>query len=203
MEAHASDTVGLASAESATICFRAVSGEVQGPRPWGEVSAEALAAAAPWRTFRWHHGQRHYSGTYWSATEHGHVIYESRLELARLMFADFDIGVRHIVAQPFLLRACVDGVARRHIPDYLLVTGDGPVVVDVKPRARHRRRSWPTSGSWPATAGTGCSAPPCSMRCGRGTWKGSRWVRRAVACPRGRRRWCGRRCCTCCGGRSW
>jgi hypothetical protein len=137
VEDHASDTAGLASAESATVCFRAVSGEVQGPRPWEEVSAEALAAAAPWRTFRWHQGQRHYSGTYWSATEHGHVIYESRLELARLMFADFDIGVRHIVAQPFLLRTCVDGVARRHIPDYLLVTGDGPVVVDVKPRARH------------------------------------------------------------------
>jgi len=137
VEDHASDTVGLASAGSATVCFRAASGEVEEPRPWGEVSTEALAAAAPWRTFRWHQGQRHYSGTYWSATEHGHVIYESRLELARLMFADFDTRVRHIVAQPFLLRACVDGVARQHIPDYLLVTGDGPVVVDVKPRARH------------------------------------------------------------------
>ena len=137
MEGHASDTAGLASAESATVCFRALSGEVQEPRPWREVSPEALAVAAPWRTFRWHQGQRHYSGTYWSATEHDHVIYESRLELARLMFADFDTGVRHIVAQPFLLRACVDGAARRHIPDYLLVTDDGPIVVDVKPRARH------------------------------------------------------------------
>ena len=48
-------------------------------------------------------------GTYWCATERGHVIYESRLELARLMFADFDRRVKHIVAQPFLLRTKVAG----------------------------------------------------------------------------------------------
>jgi hypothetical protein len=38
------------------------------------------------------------------ATVQGHVIYESRLELARFVFADFDKRVKHIVAQPFLLR---------------------------------------------------------------------------------------------------
>jgi hypothetical protein len=57
----------------------------------------------------------------------GHVIYESRLELGRLLFADFAPDVRHIVAQPFLLKADVDGKVRRHIPDYLLLTDDGPV----------------------------------------------------------------------------
>jgi hypothetical protein len=31
---------------------------------------------------------------------HGHVVYESRLELARLIFADFDRSVHRIVAQP-------------------------------------------------------------------------------------------------------
>jgi hypothetical protein len=35
----------------------------------GEVSSVALFSAAPWRTFRWHFGQRHYAGTYWSATQ--------------------------------------------------------------------------------------------------------------------------------------
>jgi hypothetical protein len=34
------------------------------------------------------------------------------------------------VAQPFLLKAEVDSVMRKHIPDYLLITDDGPVVVD-------------------------------------------------------------------------
>ena len=71
-----------------------------------------LASAAPWRTFRWHKSQRHYSGTYWSATEHGHVIYESRLELARLLFADFDTSVKRIIAQPFLLSAQVEGAVK-------------------------------------------------------------------------------------------
>ncbi|GHJ29932.1 hypothetical protein TPA0910_43650 [Streptomyces hygroscopicus subsp. sporocinereus] len=65
-----------------------------------------------------------------------HVIYESRLELARLLFDDFDPSVRRILAQPFLLKAEVEGKVRKHIPDYLLISEDGPVVVDVKPRHR-------------------------------------------------------------------
>jgi len=62
-----------------------------------------------------------------------HVTYESRLELARLLMADFDTSVNHIVAQPFMLQTELRGNTRRHIPDYLLLTDDGPVVVDVKP----------------------------------------------------------------------
>jgi hypothetical protein len=99
--------------------------------PAGEVSPAALFRAAPWRTFRWYFGQRHYSGTYWSATERDHVIYESRLELANLILADFDVTVHRIVAQPFRLTAEVDGQERRHILDYLWDSDEGPVVVDV------------------------------------------------------------------------
>ncbi|MFJ1610716.1 TnsA-like heteromeric transposase endonuclease subunit [Streptomyces sp. NPDC088253] len=101
-----------------------------------EAPVGRLLDAGPWRTFRWHLGQKHYSGSYWSATEHGHVIYESRLELARLLYADFDADVLRIIAQPFLMTAHVDGAVRRHIPDFLLLTGSGPVVVDVKPARR-------------------------------------------------------------------
>lgn len=68
---------------------------------------------------------------YWSATERGHVVYESRLELANLLLADFDHTIHHIVAQPFSLRAEVCGQVRRHVPDYLWDTDHGPVVVDV------------------------------------------------------------------------
>ncbi|MFI1801908.1 TnsA-like heteromeric transposase endonuclease subunit [Streptomyces sp. NPDC020379] len=108
-------------------------------RAWDTAPATFLHPAAPWRTFRWYEGQRHYSGTYWSSTTSDHVIYESRLELARLLFADFDPSVRGIVAQPFLLTAVVDGQPCRHIPDYLLTGDDGPVVVDVKPACRLSR----------------------------------------------------------------
>ena len=80
------------------------------------------------------------------------MVYESRLEPARLLYADFDFSVNRIVAQPFLLNAEVNGQARRHIPDLLLITDTGAVAVDVKPRhrladPRFRRRllgpDWP------------------------------------------------------------
>ncbi|WP_395358397.1 TnsA-like heteromeric transposase endonuclease subunit [Streptomyces sp. YH02] len=100
------------------------------------MSVDLLRSAIPWRSFRWHMGQKHYSGSYWSATTRDHVVYESRLELSRLLFADFDPLVRFIAAQPFLIQAVVKGEPRRHVPDYLLVTDEGPVVVDVKPRER-------------------------------------------------------------------
>jgi hypothetical protein len=55
-------------------------------------------------------------GLYFSATQSDHVLYESRLELARLLLADFDTAVDGIVAKPFLVVANVDGKQRKHIP---------------------------------------------------------------------------------------
>ncbi|MFC8838675.1 TnsA-like heteromeric transposase endonuclease subunit [Streptomyces griseoincarnatus] len=107
-----------------------------------------LYAAEPWRTFRWYMGQMHYSGSYWSSTQSDHVIYESWLELARLLYADFDRDVTAIVAQPFLLRAEVEGVLRRHIPDYLMATTAGPLVVDVKPRHRAAKPEHAFTFAW-------------------------------------------------------
>ncbi len=101
------------------------------------VSPAVLAAGRPWRTFRWHHGQAHFSGWYWAATMRRHVVYESRLELARLLLADFDPQVATIAAQPFYLTAMVNGKERNHVPDFLLLDDDGTVsVVNVKPAER-------------------------------------------------------------------
>lgn len=97
------------------------------------VKKSLLWDAVPWRTWRWYDGQRHYPGWYWSSTERDLVPYESRLELSRAAIADFDVTVRHILAQPFLLTAVVDGVQRRHVPDYLLFRATGVTVVAVKP----------------------------------------------------------------------
>ncbi len=102
--------------------------------PFDRVRTQDLAAARPWRTFRSYRGQPFYSGMYWSATMHTHVVYESRLELARLLLADFDRAVVTIVAQPFQLSARIGGRIRRHVPDLLLRDGTGvATVVDVKP----------------------------------------------------------------------
>ncbi len=99
----------------------------------GTARTADLVNALPWRAFRWHRGQQHYSGTYWCATTGGHIIYESRLELSRLMLADFDPRTVRIAAQPFLL----EHNGRRHVPDYLLTDTDGAVtVVNVKPAER-------------------------------------------------------------------
>jgi hypothetical protein len=91
----------------------------------------------PVREFCWYEGRRHYSGWYWSSTMGRHIAYESRLELARIMLADFDPAVSGLAAQPFELTGRDGGAGRRHVPDLLLVTSDGAVtVVDVKARAR-------------------------------------------------------------------
>lgn len=67
----------------------------------------------------------------------GHVGYESRLELAWLLFEDRDPWWRLVVSQPFQLVMTVEGRRRRHVPDFLAVRDDGLVtVVDVKPRHR-------------------------------------------------------------------
>ena len=112
-------------------------GQTVPDRPLRQVTAAQVISAAPWRMTRSARGHAHYPGWYWSATAGGHVIYESRLELARLLLADFDPGVTAIAAQPFLLRARISGRVRRHVPDFLLLHGDRTVqVVNVKPAAR-------------------------------------------------------------------
>ena len=81
--------------------------------------------SVPWRQVRSRHGQAHYSGSYASATTGGFVVYESRLELARLLLADFDPQVEQIYAQPFRLAARLGGRVRHHVPDFLLVSAAG------------------------------------------------------------------------------
>jgi hypothetical protein len=101
------------------------------------VSVAELMAARPVREFRWYKGRTFCSGWYWSATTGGMVGYESRLELARILLADFDAEVCGIAAQPFQMVECRGAVVRRHVPDLLLEHVDQSVtVVDVKPAHR-------------------------------------------------------------------
>lgn len=94
---------------------------------------DEVIAGLPVREFRWYKGRRHYSGWYWCATGQRLVAYESRLELARIMMADFDPAVTAIAAQPFRLAGRDGSRARRHVPDVLLAGADGGVtVIDVK-----------------------------------------------------------------------
>jgi hypothetical protein len=118
--------------------------------PLRQVQGRQVIAAVPWRKARSARGQAHYPGYFWSATTGGHVIYESRLELARLLLADFDREVAAIAAQPFLLQARVAGTARRHVPDFLLLHVDGSVrVVNVKPAGKLAEPRIAEALAWP------------------------------------------------------
>lgn len=84
------------------------------------LSADDVVAGSPVRDFRWYKGRTYYSGWYWSATTGGLVAYESRLELARIMLADFDPDVVGIAAQPMQLIGLDGSTRRRQVPDLLL-----------------------------------------------------------------------------------
>jgi hypothetical protein len=119
--------------------------------PIGEVWLAELRNADPWRSVRSAHGQAHFAGSYWAATTRGLVTYESRLELGRLLLADWDPDVAWIVSQPFLIESVSpDGHRRRHIPDYLLFDrSDGACVVNVKPPSRLAVPKVAAALAWP------------------------------------------------------
>jgi hypothetical protein len=119
----------------ATVWLRFDAGEVA--VELDQVRLRDFGGSVPWRRWRSHHGQAHLSGSYWAATTGGHVIYESRLELARLLLADFDPQVAGMWAQPCRLVATVNGRQRQHVPDFLFASRSGEVsVVNVKPATR-------------------------------------------------------------------
>lgn len=86
-------------------------------------------------------GQRHLPGRWWSATDGGHVGYESWLERDHVMLLYFDPTVVGIASQPFRLSwTAADGRSRSHVPDYFARWADGSaVVVDCRPVDRRDR----------------------------------------------------------------
>jgi TnsA endonuclease N terminal len=120
---------------SAQLSLRTDDGDIIHVPAW-RLSPSLMLDTRPFRKFRSYKGQRHYSGTYWSSTESAHVVYESRLELSRLLLADFDPTVTRIFVQPLMIRVTIDGRRRRHVPDYLLIRGAELTFVAVKPRHR-------------------------------------------------------------------
>ncbi|WP_329203771.1 TnsA-like heteromeric transposase endonuclease subunit [Streptomyces sp. NBC_01435] len=118
--------------------------------PVRQLRVADFAESKPWRDVRSVHGMAHYSGKYASATTGGHVVYESRLELARLLLADFDPAVQGIFAQPCRLAARVGDRVRHHVPDFLLAMRSGTVrVVNVKPADRLQDPKIAEALAWP------------------------------------------------------
>ncbi len=72
--------------------FRKADGELS-DTTLDRVAVDDVVAGLPVREFRSYKGRQHYPGWYCSAALGRLVVYESRLELARIMLADFDPAV--------------------------------------------------------------------------------------------------------------
>jgi hypothetical protein len=96
----------------------------------------------PVRRFPSRKGQRHLSGSWWSATTGGHVGFESWLERDWLLHLDFDPSVVGIASQPFWLHwTDAAGATVSHAPDFFARRRDGSaVVVDCRPVERRKLR---------------------------------------------------------------
>jgi hypothetical protein len=65
---------------------------------------DEVAGGQPVREFRWYRGRKHYSGWYHAATTGRLVAYENRLELARILLADFAPDVVNVKAPSRIAR---------------------------------------------------------------------------------------------------
>lgn len=105
-----------------------------------EVWSVEFERCLPVRRFRPHKGQRHLSGSWWSATTGGHVGYESWLERDFLMLLDHDPSVVGIVSQPlWLYWVDAEGRSVSHAPDFFAGYADGSAEL-IDCRAVERRR---------------------------------------------------------------
>ncbi|MEO8220306.1 MAG: TnsA-like heteromeric transposase endonuclease subunit [Specibacter sp.] len=101
------------------------------------VDADAVLHGLPVRKPPTYRGQRNYPGLFWSATTRSFLIYESLLELDYLWLADFYPAVDWIATQPFELSGRFGGRDHRHVPDVMLRSQHGRIlIVDVKPKSR-------------------------------------------------------------------
>lgn len=114
-----------------------------------DVDARRVLDGLPVRDFPVYQGRRNYSGYFWSATNGGHVVYESLLELSWLWVADFDQDVTRVAAQPMHWRGRDGDRVRVRIPDFMCRLRDDTVrVVDVKPKDMLSRSEVQESLAW-------------------------------------------------------
>nr|WP_051757089.1 TnsA-like heteromeric transposase endonuclease subunit [Kitasatospora purpeofusca] len=102
--------------------------------------AEVEAARSrPVRRFTWRTGQWHRPGLEYLVSTDRHHGFESFEEELLLLMADFVGDLEEALAQPFRLQfLTADGGRVEHTPDFLLLTGSGPWLLDVRPAGRIR-----------------------------------------------------------------
>jgi pimeloyl-ACP methyl ester carboxylesterase len=104
----------------------------------------------PWRKFRWHKGQKHYSGLYWSAT----MRRRSRISVQRPALLDTSAdGTALAVADRAPVHAELNGI---HVPTLVAVGADDVAT----PRTKVGRIAVAINGTrLEVVAGSGHSSP--------------------------------------------
>jgi hypothetical protein len=90
----------------------------------------------PVRRFSWRWGQWHRPGLQFMVSTGRHHGFESIAEQRLLLALDFASGVSDVLGQPFRLRFATGSGWREHIPDFLAVTAEGGLLIDVRPGER-------------------------------------------------------------------
>ncbi len=106
-------------------------------RDLAEAEAE-IVRSRPVRRFTWRTGQWHRPGLEYLVSTGRHHGFESFEEESLLLVADFAADLTEALSQPFRLRFESTAGSMEHTPDFLLLTGTGPWLVDVRPGDRIR-----------------------------------------------------------------
>ena len=104
--------------------------------PVREMTAVRTSECSPVRRFSWSTGQRHRPGLEAMVSTGRLHGFESIAERRLLLALDF-LGVTGLLAQPMTLRFTTSGGGTsEHVPDFLAETGQGVLLVDVRPADR-------------------------------------------------------------------
>jgi hypothetical protein len=101
--------------------------------PVRDLATMPITGAGPFRRFSWRTGQRHRPGLQYMVSTGRHHGVESREEAQLLLHLDFAGDVVDVLGQPFELRFTSKDGDGRHIPDFLVCTGDETWLIDVRP----------------------------------------------------------------------
>ncbi|MEU0764023.1 TnsA-like heteromeric transposase endonuclease subunit [Streptomyces microflavus] len=111
-------------------------GKVKRAGPVEDLNSVPLTGCVPWRGFTWRRGQFHRPGLEPVLSTGRQHAFESHREDQFIVMADFTGEAEEILSQPFLMEFEGEGGWREHIPDFLLISGRGRWLVDVRPAGR-------------------------------------------------------------------
>ncbi len=104
--------------------------------PVRDLASVPAAEYEPVRRFSWRAGQRHRPGLQYMVCTGRHHGFESIAEQRLLLAVDFAARVVDVLSQPVRLRFETVTGWRDHVPDFLVMTADGGLLVDVRPGER-------------------------------------------------------------------